>query len=87
MDDNPGLGSWTLITSTLNKLERDSMNIFDAALDSIGDGLLDSQCNNMAKGWVTDGHLAATDQANMVTGLKLLVGVFFSMLAEGQKTK
>jgi hypothetical protein len=60
------------------------MNIFDAALDSIGEGLLDAQTNNMAKGWVTDGHLAASDQPAMVAGLKLLITVFFSMMAEGQ---
>lgn len=63
------------------------MNIFDTALDEIGEGLLDTQCNNMAKSWVVDGHLNTVDQPGMVTGLKLLVGVFFSMLAEGQKTK
>ena len=61
------------------------MNIFDAALDSIGEGLLDSQTTNMAKGWVADGHLASSDMPAMVQGLKLLITVFFSMMAEGQK--
>jgi hypothetical protein len=63
------------------------MNIFDAALDSIGEGVLDTQVNNITKSWIDDKHLDPANQADMVTGLKLLVGVFFSILAQGQNTK
>jgi hypothetical protein len=63
------------------------MNIFDSALDKMGEGVLDSQANNIAKTWVKDGHLDPKDQPALVAGLKILVGVLFSILAEGQDTK
>lgn len=63
------------------------MNIFDQAIDSLGEGILNTQVNNITNAWVLDGHLNKADQPAANKGLELLVGVFFSMLAEGQEVK
>lgn len=59
-------------------------DILDNAIDAIARGAIDSQCQNMAEGFVKEGVLNAADVPAMTTGLKLLVGVFLGTLAKGQ---
>lgn len=59
-------------------------NIFEAALDKIAEGALDSQCKNMALGFVKEGVLAPADVPALAKGLQLLVQVLVATVAKGQ---
>lgn len=59
-------------------------DIFTTALDKIAEGALDTQCHAMVASWNKDGFVRAQDMPAATTGLKLLVGVLFAMLAAGQ---
>lgn len=59
-------------------------DIFTAALDKIAEGALDSHCRDVTAGWNKAGYVAAKDMPACTAGLKIIVGVFFAMLASGQ---
>lgn len=59
-------------------------DIFTSALDKLAEGELDSQTHAVTVGWNKGGYVAAKDMPACTEGLKILVGVLFKMLADGQ---
>lgn len=59
-------------------------DIFDGVLDSLGQGLVDSQAEAMAAGLVKTGLLDPADLPAAKAGILLAVKAFFRNLAKGQ---